>query len=190
MLNKRSYSILAESFLSTPKSSKREKSSAGRMRKRLKVLLFACGIDNSFHVFCKCKKEPCSHHGPSLRGIGNEAAQPLSQEKVTWRQLPVSLCAKCIKGWKGREILNNPRFLFFLTSTQLSTSLTYLHCSVCVTLICRSRKIILPKTSPPFEMLLRNRQTQLLQFFLCQVSSSQPTFFCSQGIPLRDYKYQ
>ena len=93
--------------------------------------------------------------------------------------IPVSLCAKCINGWKGREILNNPRFLFFLTSTQLSTSLTYLHCSVCVTLICRSRKIILPKTSPPFEMLLRNRQTQLLQFFLCQVSSSQPTFFCS-----------
>ena len=98
--------------------------------------------------------------------------------KVTWRQLPVSLCAKCIKRWKGREILNNPRFLFSLTSTQLSTSLTYLHCSVCVTLICRSRKIILPKTSPPFEMLLRNRQTQLLQF-LYQVSSSQPTFFCS-----------
>ena len=152
------------------------------MRKRLKVPLFAYAIDNSFHVFCKCKKEPCSHQGPSLRGIGNEAAQPLSLEKVTWRQLLVSLCAKCIKGWKGREILNNPRFLFSLTSTQLSTSLMYLHCSVCVTIICRSRKIILPKTSPPFEMLHRNRQTQLLQF-LCQVSSSSQHFSAVRAYP-------
>ena len=87
----------------------------------------------------------------------------LGKSDFETRSLPVSLCAKCIKGWKDREILNNSRFLFSLTSTQRSTSLTYLHCCVCVTIICRSRKIILPKTSP-FEMLLRNRQTQLCSF--------------------------